>query len=387
MNIVKKLETWQQEKLLSAEQVRSILTFERSNHKPMFMYLMAFLGLFCIGLGAIAIIASNWQLIPANLKLFIDLLVLVTCAGGLYYTRIHNRQMWFEGLTILYALLILGSIGLIAQIYQLQPAGLKAYLLWSALTFPLVFYTCKPIFPLIWLPVVTTSGFDWLSHFAWFEKCSILIERSFPFAISFTGIFLLSFAYRFLAVNYRTRLSGLLPAMKFWLVFDITSLVLMMDFSSVSKSVWGGMDNMVEYNNLSVIIISVLILGTVVFGYFSSKHNYSRLLTCVLAILLGFSLLYNVFDDVNVLKIYGFLLSMSVLGCVVVYALIKSQPKLLNLATALIALRIFIVYIQVFGSLLETGWGLMASGAVFLGIIYLWRQFKLDKLIIVKEPK
>ena len=177
--------------------------------------------------------------------------------------------------------------------------------------------------------------------------------------------------------------------MKFWLVFDISVLVLVMDFGA--GDVFGSMfisrlfDN---YSWASVIVICGLILGTVGFGYFSYKYNYSRLLTCILAILLGFSLVYNALpENKDVLNIWGFLLSMSVLSCLVAYALIKSRVKLLNLATALMALRFFIVFLQVFGSLLMTGVGLIICGVVFLGIIFAWRKLHLNSLISVKESK
>lgn len=389
MNIAKKLELWQQEKLLSIEQTKAILSFESQSRKPIFMYYLLALGLFCIGLGIVSLIASNWQMIPAPIKLFLDLVLLLGVAWGLYDTNAKGKLWVFEGLTLFYAILILASIGLIAQIYQIQPDGYKAYLLWSILVFPMVIYTSRIALPIIWLPVLSVSGLDLLDNIPFFARIMDILGRSFPFAISISGILVLSFVYRFLAVNFRTRLASLIKSMKFWLVFDIVIMILIMDFlggNSFHTDFGSKLFN--HGNQWSTLVIAILIIGTVGFGYFSNKHNYSRLLTCVMAILLGFSLIYIVLpNNETMLNLWGFLLSSSVLCCLVAYALLKSRRRLLNLTTALIALRIFIVYLQVFGTLLLTSIGLIVSGFVFLAILYAWRRLNLDKFITVRETK
>lgn len=389
MNIAKKLELWQQEKLISVEQTKAILNFESQSRKPIFMYYLLALGLFCIGLGIVSLIASNWQIIPAQIKLLLDLVLLLGVAWGLYDTNSKGKLWVFEGLTLFYAILILASIGLIAQIYQIQPDGYKAYLLWSILVFPMVIYTSRTALPIIWLPVLSVSGLDLLDNIPFFSRIMDILGRSFPFAISISGILVLSFVYRFLAVNFRTRLASLIKSMKFWLVFDIVIMILIMDFlggNSFHTDFGSKLFN--HGNQWSTLVIAILIIGTVGFGYFSNKHNYSRLLTCVMAILLGFSLIYIVLpNNETMLNLWGFLLSSSVLCCLVAYALLKSRRRLLNLTTALIALRIFIVYLQVFGTLLLTSIGLIVSGFVFLAILYAWRRLNLDKFITVRETK
>ena len=44
----------------------------------------------------------------------------------------------------------------------------------------------------------------------------------------------------------------------------------------------------------------------------------------------------------------------------------------LNFATAVIGIRILIVYFEVFGSLLGTGVGLVTGGVLTLGLVWLW---------------
>lgn len=389
MNLQKKLAVWQQENLITREQGEKIAAFEKNGRKPVLSWALLALACFCILLGVVSVISANWQEIAPEYKLFLDFVLLIGTAAAVFKMYLSGRDIWFEWLLLFFAGLILASIGLIAQIYQIQPEGLRGYLLWSVLAFPIMLFSRKIVLPLVWLPVFMLSLIDALNDMRFFERILEILQKTFPFAISIAGILVFSFIYRLLAVHFRTRLAAQIKAMKFWLVFDISVLVIVMDFGA--GDVFGSMllsqlfDN---YSWASVIVICGLILGTVGFGYFSYKYNYSRLLTCILAILLGFSLVYNALpENKDVLNIWGFLLSMSVLSCLVAYALIKSRMKLLNLSTALMALRFFIVFLQVFGSLLMTGVGLIVCGVVFLGIICIWRKLHLNSLISVKESK
>jgi hypothetical protein len=49
-------------------------------------------------------------------------------------------------------------------------------------------------------------------------------------------------------------------------------------------------------------------------------------------------------------------------------------PRLISLSITLIAIRIFAVYVEVFGTLFDTGVGLIIGGAVMLGLIALARK-------------
>lgn len=58
------------------------------------------------------------------------------------------------------------------------------------------------------------------------------------------------------------------------------------------------------------------------------------------------------------------------------YACRSGRHQLLNWATGLAILRIFIIYLQVFGSLLLTGIGLISTGAVLLLLIGGWNRLR-----------
>lgn len=389
MSIAKKLEVWQAQNLISAEQAKKITAYEKENHKSVLTLPMLALGFFCIGLGIVSLISANWQVIPDSVKLAMDLIIMLSLAESIFFCYFKEKDNWFEGLLLLFSVMVMASIGLIAQIYQLQTQGLQACLLWCVLVFPLVIISRKVILPLIWLPIFTASAVDTLSNIYFFRELLKIIENTFPFAISVCGILIFAYIYRFISYYFRTRLAPQIKAMKFWLGFDIVSMVILMDFGA--SNMFSGIfyeDILNGDNYRSILVICCLILANVGFGYFSYKYNYSRLLTCVLAILLGFSIIYMTLpDNSTILDLWGFLLTMSILSTVVAYALIKNRVKLLNVATACMAIRIFFVYLQVFGSMFTTGIGLIISGILFLSLIYGWKKLHLNTLLIIKESK
>ena len=62
MNLEKKLLEWKDNNLLSLEQTNSILEFERNNSKSKIgIFTIITLGCVVLGIGVIALIASNWE--------------------------------------------------------------------------------------------------------------------------------------------------------------------------------------------------------------------------------------------------------------------------------------------------------------------------------------
>lgn len=386
MNLTKKITLWQQADLLSPAQAQAILDYENRSQKPVLMYSFLFLSAFCIGLGIISLISANWQIIPPAAKLMSDFVLLCLVVWGIYSASCRCKTLLREGLNVLYALLILASIGLIAQIYHLQPSGLQAYLLWSVLTFPIVLTCKKAVLPLIWLPVFMVSAFDTMTDWRWFSRVIDIFEGAFPFAFAILCLLIYSVIYRLLNTFLDEKVKAFTYAMKVWMVVSIAWQVLIMDFGAGDSlgilTAFRGH----HADTASLQVFVFLIAAVTAFGIFSYKLNYSRLLTSVIASLLVFAYVYMFLpDNKDIASLWGFLLTMTILGWLVVYALIKSRSKLMNLATALMACRIFVVYLQVFGSLLSTGIGLIISGVVLLLIIFIWRKVQLNKLLIVKE--
>ncbi len=365
MNISKKLNIWQQHKLITEKQKDAIMEFETKAKKPALLYAIVFISIFCIGLGVVSVIASNWGIIPPSAKLGADFAILSAIIYGIIKAQ---RPLIKEGLLCLYAIMAMASIGLVAQIYHLVPHGMQAFLFWSAIVSPLVFISKKPLIAFVWLPTLLVSGFDTLyESIECFRRFMVYLEHNFTKVPVAAALVLGGFVYHFFAKGKQTK--QLAYASKWWLVIFGASYVIMLDFNSS--------DLFYKYREIylgsfSSMAIWFVLAGVVsLFHYLKEKEILYFLLT-----LIGFSFIHDILPLAGIysFKIWGALLSLSMLVILVAYAHRAGRSKLLNFASFLIALRIFIIYIQVFGSLLNTGLGLITSGLVFLVITYIWHK-------------
>ena len=69
MNIKQKLELWQNNNLISAEQKQNILSFENKKSNNFAEFALLTISAVCFGIGLISIIAANWDKLSDTFKL------------------------------------------------------------------------------------------------------------------------------------------------------------------------------------------------------------------------------------------------------------------------------------------------------------------------------
>jgi len=162
MSLTTKTNKWVENKLISAEQAQAILAFEKSSHNNIFWKIAFVIASLLIGLGIILIISSGWENIPDLVKLIGAFSLL----AGLSYTTFWFQQRqykgWKEFFAILSFLMIGASIGLIAQIFNLDGGWSNFALTWSLLGLPFVICSRRLTFNIVWL-LLFLSYFD-ISH-------------------------------------------------------------------------------------------------------------------------------------------------------------------------------------------------------------------------------
>lgn len=370
MNITQKLILWEKEKLISPFQHQSIIDYEkRSGGSKFFLYAML-LSAFCIGLGLIALISANWTQIPSWLKLFCDFALLFLGAGMVCYYASKNKAQHFESTILFYAILIVASIGLFGQIYQLQSADWQAYMLWSILAIPLVLMTRRAVLPFIWLPIFFYGLFSWLMEMSWFSNAIYFWSDVYPLAIVLMfGLCLLSFQVliEHLAVNFWSAIS---KALGIWFWIGGFCLLLSMDFAA---SWWRA-----DFADLPLVIfLSSLLFVWISTLYALSRIWYqSRLWMIFWGLILCFSFIENLPLNSGLFsEIIGFMLTAIVLVVAMFYAYRHNLTKIMNWAAVLFAIRLFIVFLDKFGNLNNTALGLMLCGLVFLGLAFGVRIF------------
>ena len=80
MNLEKKLRKWRTAEVIDQETEDRILEFEARSKSGTLLYALGGLGALTVGIGIISIVAANWELIPYQIKLAIDILFAIALA-------------------------------------------------------------------------------------------------------------------------------------------------------------------------------------------------------------------------------------------------------------------------------------------------------------------
>lgn len=377
MPLRQRLDRWVDHGLLDRPQADAILAFEGRQRHPSAMHAIAGLGGLAIAVGLVSIVASNWDVIPGAVKIGIDLALVGGL--GLWLRRVYpvegghgERPSWLpETLIVVMYGLVLASIGLIGQVYQLGGETHVALATWTLLTALLVTRGHHGLLATVWaIGLVTTSG-TWL---AW------LADRGDGFVETLA-----------LALVYWIPLASLLAGRWSWLRRVRPA------FASVFQALgWAG-------------LVGCGMLGTFAFyertydedwigiwpGLAGSVaatgwlwHRTSSAARHAIGGLLGACLVLSHIPllvspgDLDVVAAISFV---GLWGLVALVAHRTGQLRLLNLATAVIGIRIVVVYFEVFGSLLDTGLGLVTGGLLTLGLVWIWARKRKDFAADVEE--
>ena len=128
------------------------------------MMVLIYFASFLIGLGIVAEIAFNWELIPNNAKLGGALVAMIINAVALIWAMKTEKPVLKQVLACVYAFLIMGVIGLIGQVFNLKSDFARGCLAWSAVSWPL--FLVAPRLLWLWLPIafIGVDGWVWQSR-------------------------------------------------------------------------------------------------------------------------------------------------------------------------------------------------------------------------------
>ena len=124
------------------------------------MTVLIYFASFLIGLGIVAEIAFNWELIPDNVKLGGALVAMTVNAVALIWAMKADKQILKQVLACVYAFLIMGVIGLIGQVFNLKSDFASGCLAWSAVSWPL--FLAAPRLLWLWLPIAFIGVDGWV---------------------------------------------------------------------------------------------------------------------------------------------------------------------------------------------------------------------------------
>ena len=339
-----------------------------------------YIAFFCIGLGLISVISSNWQHIPPAAKLAATALLLMLTAGGIHLFRRQDKFFLTEALIIFDAAFIMAAIGLLLQVYHLQFQPYQYLFVWCLLTLPLLLISRKSILAFVWIPILSFAAGYFIALNPWMQKLFIYLSATpvlWTAGINILWIAALLLLQKFIGQS----LPAFVKAFRFWTLFNLIASIVQIDLMSNFNLLYEltAYNYPAYYNPTAACIISaILFLGLCGICFWLKTGG-------LYAVIIGLTYLYAVAAPTLAPLsdgLPGFIYSLSVLLATGIYGYQKRNPRLINTAALLAALRIFIGYIQVFGSLLTTGIGLIATGLLILVFIYGLRFIKHQTKII-----
>lgn len=371
--IEKYLSEWAGKGLISSSQKDDIIRYEqeRQGHDRTHWILYGFisLGIAVIGIGIISLVAANWDKIPPMVKLINNFLFLCAVAVAVYRVSGGKKEFFYEGFLSLFALLCLASIGLISQVFHTGGELYQALLLWLVIVFPLTLMARRDFLLYLWsaAAVVTYFFYAFSDHSYWYN-----LTKNHYFSILYTIFIMLPFVLLFLWQLFSwfapLRRHGRIMAL--WMLPFFLLAVIIVDeffaFSNINPHVPG-----VSY---PVLVTAVPAMGLTFFSRkisLKEKALISGIGLLFLLILVPQELNTHIFFG-GAGKFYGALFSLIMLLLGALYAIAGDRRRLFHLFTLLMGIRFLIVYFQVFEDLATTGFGLIVSGVIIIGVSLLW---------------
>lgn len=365
---------WVEAGLLTTEQARRIRAFEHANpplpppsvphaaaqahaeHRPTLLYAIASLGALAIAVGLVSIVAANWDEIPSRMKIGVDLLLVATLGVGVWHWERRGTGWAREtAIVILYGL-VLASIALVGQVYQLGGEAHEALLAWSVLTALLMTRARSGFAALVWIVGLQVTWATWAVWLAdqWHSEELALGTIYWPP--------LLCIAIGRLPPLRRVRpaLAATLTSLGWFEVVLCATLGTFAFYENTAREHWS--------EAYPAAIISAIASVSIAIALLSSLPERLLLVACFV---LAHVPLFTSPGDLDVVAAATFV----ALWLLVAWAAHhEGELGLLNLATAMIGMRILAIYFEVFGTLLDTGLGLVSGGLLTLGLVWLWAR-------------
>jgi uncharacterized membrane protein len=377
--LASQLQTWVGAGLISAEQAARIEAYERTHaradghaERPWALYGIAGIGVTALATGLISLIAANWDEIPDWLKLAAYFL-LQTGVGMGFLRYLTKPGLVREVLLTLFALLFLAGIGLVAQVHHLSGDGWEALLFWLGLTVGVVHLAQSRLLGNVWVFGSLLTSMIWLT--ASDEGAGVTsqfgracVVAALPFAL--------------------TALSELTEKVPWWnqyfrkAALSWGTLVLLGLGTPLSNILWS-VNRDEEARQLGYLVIPWTALLVAVAGVYSNPRS-SRLEQLLRSGIYGALGLFGTLPflapdadyehtGIKALAALGFF---TVWGLVAAYSAVTKQRRWFDLASLVLAVRVIVVYFEVFGSLAMTGAGLILSGLVILTTAFAWHRFR-----------
>ncbi len=361
MKVEKYLTRWRNAGIVDSVTASRILEFESKCSGFGFGNMLIRMAGLAIFLGIAAVIGSNWDQIPASLKISTHTILNVAVAVFLFRHIQLKREktVWFDFFVALLAGLTLTFIALIGQIYQTQEPTWKALTFWLVLTTPFwlgLGEGRKHVVRLWVLAFLVTYAFFAFDGPTKDLQARALLVTLLPFGMIALG-----------QSKHLRKLSELTFEQ-----ISFAGFILVVVGTSAAQIVWRDHE-LTQANEISIawrtataafVAVLAIVFARYRKGLVSMPADIDVLLiSSVFICAAPFLIPHNDWSALGA-------------GIVMIYWAFcgwagsrAGYPRAINIASIFIALRLVVVYIEIFGSLLQTGVGLIVSGLLLIALV------------------
>jgi uncharacterized membrane protein len=353
-----RLQRWVSAGLVTAEQAERIRAFEHAEHehRPTLLYAVAGLGGLAIAVGLLSIVAANWDEISGRVKIGLDLVLVAALGLGVWQWERRGPGWAREtAIVVLYGL-VLASIALLGQVYQLGGQAHEALLAWSVLTALLMTRARSGLAAMVWilgLQVTWAVWSVWLAD-AWHSEELALGT------IYWAPLLCIAVGRWSLVRRARPALAGALDAVGWFEVLLCATLGTFAFYEDTAREHWS--------EAYPAAVISAVLTLAIAVALLSSLPERLLLVACLV---LSHVPLFTSPGDLELVAAASFVALWLLVAWTAHHA---RNVRLLNVATAMIGMRILAIYFEVFGTLLDTGLGLVSGGLLTLALVWLWTR-------------
>lgn len=366
----KKLKEWVSAGLLAESQAQAIESYEQIRKSGRFGRGLVHLSIFAILVGVLSIIASNWYKIPGEVKIGVHLLLNIGVGLTAFWADRKGKELWREGAALAFIGLTLTLIILVGQVYQLTGNVAGATMLWMAITLPFFLlmgrtYATAVPWMIAFLVTLCFAVEEYVTPLSapYDDLFYIGIPALLPLALMADGALDIFRRFRPALADVFLKTGCALSAF-----FASTSLIVTY-IGHYSKEFW--VTPSLPLAVLATGLVAIA-LHAVVYGFYKNRADMKYASLFALVSLLVF--IAPFFGPGFGGTLFGALVFITYWVFIGWIAQNAGYMRVVSLAISLIAIRIFFIYVEIFGSLMSTGIGLIVGGVVMLGLIYAARK-------------
>lgn len=363
MSLDSRLDAWVAAGLIDRGTANSIRAFEGQRERPVARWAIAGLGLLAVLLGIVLVVSANWDLIPGRVKLGGHMALLLAAGAVHWWAQGSGRRRVAEGALFLFAGLVLAGIALQSQLYQLTGPVWHAFLLWLAIAGP----------ALLMGGTTRLTGFM-LAAMALVGPAAMAadtVDDGGPWRLAQGAAMAVPALLIALSVALRGR-----PG--FRLALRETGIVTILAGASLAHFAWASniRPEQAVDNAIRLVPAAFACVAAIAIGWRRPNELPRALLLPLLAgPPIAFALALALpHPDAMASRLAGIAVFMGLWAAIARAAAAEGWTSLFGVAIAAIGLRIFIIYIELFGSLAATGGGLIVGGVLLVTLSWLWHR-------------